>query len=141
MSPTGSRAFISLIMARRAGVRPQAPAHGDSMTTPLRVAVVGCGGIAQMMHLPTLAERPDLFAVTALADVNRATLEAVAGRYGVAAASTDYREVVGRDDVDAVLLLASGSHREPALAALAAGKHLFVEKPLGFGVAETAEIA
>jgi len=96
---------------------------------PLRVAVVGCGGIAQMMHLPTLAERPDLFAVTALADVNRATLEAVAGRYGVAAASTDYREVVGRPDVDAVL------------AALAAGKHLFVEKPLGFGVAETEEIA
>ena len=108
---------------------------------PLRVAVVGCGGIAQMMHLPTLAERPDLFAVTALADVNRATLEAVAGRYGVAAASTDYREVVGRADVDAVLLLASGSHRDPALAALAAGKHLFVEKPLGFGVAETEEIA
>jgi predicted dehydrogenase len=112
-----------------------------SVQTPLRVAVVGCGGIAQMMHLPTLAERPDLFAITALADVNRATLDAVARRYGVGAASTDYREVVGRPDVDAVLLLASGSHREPALAALAAGKHLFVEKPLGFGLPETEEIA
>jgi predicted dehydrogenase len=109
--------------------------------TPLRVAVVGCGGIAQMMHLPTLAERPDLFALTALADVNRATLDAVAQRYGVGAASTDYREVVGRPDVDAVLLLASGSHREPALAALDAGKHLFVEKPLGFGLPETEKIA
>ena len=113
----------------------------SSVQAPLRVAVVGCGGIAQMMHLPTLAERPDLFAVTAVADVNRATLDAVARRYGVAAASTDYREVVGRPDVDAVLLLASGSHRDASLAALAAGKHLFVEKPLGFGVAETEEIA
>ena len=28
---------------------------------PLRVGVIGVGGIAQMMHLPTLAERPDLF--------------------------------------------------------------------------------
>ena len=112
-----------------------------SIQGPLRVAVVGCGGIAQMMHLPTLAERPDLFSIGALADVSRATLDAVARRYGVAAASTDYREVVGRPDVDAVLLLASGSHREAALAALAAGKHLFVEKPLGFGVAETEEIA
>jgi len=111
------------------------------MTTPLRVAVVGCGGIAQMMHLPTLAERPDLFSVAALADVNPATLDAVARRYGVTAASTDYREVVGRADVDAVLLAASGSHRDVALAALAAGKHLFVEKPLGFGLAETEEIA
>ncbi len=113
----------------------------DPVQTPLRVAVVGCGGIAQMMHLPTLAERPDLFALTGLADVNRATLDAVARRYGVKAVSTDYREVVGRDDVDAVLLLASGSHRDSSLAALAAGKHLFVEKPLGFGVAETEEIA
>lgn len=113
----------------------------EPIQAPLRVAVVGCGGIAQMMHLPTLAERPDLFAVTALADVNRATLEAVACRYGVAAASPDYREVVGRPDVDAVLLFASGSHRDASLAALAAGKHLFVEKPLGFGLAETEEIA
>lgn len=112
-----------------------------SIQGPLRVAVVGCGGIAQMMHLPTLAERPDLFAVAAVADVNRATLDAVVRRYGVAVASLDYREIVGRPDVDAVLLFASGSHREPALAALAAGKHLFVEKPLGFGGAETAEIA
>src|SRR5438093_5249724 len=113
----------------------------SSVQAPLRVAGVGCGGIAQMMHLPTLAERPDLFAVTAVADVNRATLDAVARRYGVAAASTDYREVVGRPDVDAVLLLASGSHKAAALAALEAGKHLFVEKPLGFGVAETEAIA
>jgi len=112
-----------------------------SVQTPLRVAIVGCGGIAQMMHLPTLAERPDLFAITALADVNRATLDAVARRYGAVAASTDYREVVGRPDVDAVLLLASGSHRDAALAALAAGKHLFVEKPLGFGRPETERIA
>ena len=112
-----------------------------SIQAPLRVAVVGAGGIAQMMHLPTLAERPDLFAMTALADVNRETLEAVARRYGVAVAATDYREVVGRPDVDAVLLLSSGSHRDAALAALAAGKHLFVEKPLGFGLAETEQIA
>ena len=109
--------------------------------TPLRVAVVGCGGIAQMMHLPTLAERPDLFSIAALADVNRATLDAVARRYEVSASSTDYREVVGRADVDAILVLASGSHREAALAALAAGKHLFVEKPLGFGLPETEQIA
>ncbi|PYQ17249.1 MAG: hypothetical protein DMF80_01515 [Acidobacteria bacterium] len=114
---------------------------GPPMTSPLRVAVVGCGGIAQMMHLPTLAERPDLFAIAALADVNRATLDAVSRRYGVATAATDYREVVARPDVDAVLLLASGSHKEAALAALEAGKHLFVEKPLGFGVPETEEIA
>jgi predicted dehydrogenase len=107
----------------------------------LRVAVVGCGGIAQMMHLPTLFERPDLFQVVGLADVNATTLHAVGRRYGIATLATDHHELVARPDVDAVLVLASGSHREAVLTALAAGKHVFVEKPLGFSVEETEEIA
>ena len=111
------------------------------MSGPLRVAVVGCGGIAQMMHLPTLAERPDLFQIVGLADVNAATLHAVGRRYAIATLATDHHELVARPDVDAVLVLPSGSHREAVLTALAAGKHVFVEKPLGFSVEETEEIA
>lgn len=111
------------------------------MADRLRVGIVGCGGIAQMMHLPTLAERPDLFEIVALADVNRETLEAVGGRYSVAFLTADFRELVARPDVDAVLLASSGSHRDAATAALAAGKHLFVEKPLGFSLPETEAIA
>src|SRR6266581_2057220 len=111
------------------------------MSGPLRVGVVGCGGIAQMMHLPTLAERPDLFSIVALADVNGATLEAVGRRYAVGGLHLDFRELVSRADVEAVLLLSSGSHEGPAVAALQAGKHLFVEKPLGFSLEETERIA
>lgn len=111
------------------------------MRGPLRVGVVGCGGIAQMMHLPTLAERPDLFTIVALADLNRATLDAVGRRYGVGGLHLDHRDLVSRADVDAVLLLTSGSHEEAAVAALEAGKHLFVEKPLGFSLEETERIA
>lgn len=111
------------------------------MTSPLRVGVIGCGGIAQMMHLPTLAERPDLFAIAGLADVSRPTLDAVGRRYGVSVLCADFRELVARPDVDAVLLLASGSHFDAATAALEAGKHLFVEKPLGFSLRETEAIA
>jgi predicted dehydrogenase len=94
-----------------------------------------------MMHLPTLAERPDLFAVAGLADIDRAALDAVGDRYHVAYRTTDYRELVARPDVDATLVLASGTHRPFVLAALAAGRHVFVEKPLGFSLAETEEIA
>ena len=107
----------------------------------LRVGIVGCGGIAQMMHLPTLAERPDLFEITALADVSRPTLEAVGRRYKVNALFSDHRELVGRPDVDAVLLFASGSHKDAVTAALAAGKHVFVEKPLAFSLEEAEEVA
>ena len=71
---------------------------------PLRFGVVGVGGIAQMMHLPTLAERPDLFEITALADVSAETLEWVARRYGVKATTTDLRQLLSNPNVDAVLL-------------------------------------
>lgn len=111
------------------------------MTKPLSVGVIGCGGIAQMMHLPTLAERPDLFRIAGLADLSRATLDAVGDRYHVSFRTTDSRELIARPDVEALVLAASGSHREPALATLAVDKHLFSEKPLGFGRSELDEIA
>lgn len=111
------------------------------MSRPLRVGVVGCGGIAQMMHLPTLAERPDLFRIAGLAEIDRATLDAVGERYGVPVRTTDYRQLVRRGDVDAVLLANSGSHREATIASLQADKHVFVEKPVGFSLAETESVS
>jgi predicted dehydrogenase len=110
------------------------------MSKKLRVGVVGCGGIAQMMHLPHLAERPDLFEIRALADVKREVVDAVGQRYGVTERHTDPLAVINHPEVDAVLLLSSGSHRELAAASLAARKALFVEKPLGYGVRETEEL-
>jgi predicted dehydrogenase len=108
---------------------------------PLRVVVVGVGGIAQMMHLPTLAERPDLFHIVGLADVATETLQAVGRRYGVEVLSPDWRDVVARADPDAVLLLSSGCHRDAVLDLLSTGLPLFVEKPLAFSLQETEEVA
>ncbi len=108
---------------------------------PLRVVVIGVGGIAQMMHLPTLAERPDLFRIAGLADVSADTLQAVGARYDVEVLSPDWREAVARAKPDAVLLLASGCHREAVLDLLPGGLPLFVEKPLAFSLQETEEIA
>jgi predicted dehydrogenase len=109
--------------------------------SPLNVAVVGCGGIAQMMHLPTIAERPDLFRLAAVADVSAKTLEAVARRWSAPHATTEARSLFDRPDVDAVLLLSSGSHKELTVAALERGKHVFVEKPLAYDRAELREIS
>jgi len=108
---------------------------------PLRVGVVGCGGIAQMMHLPTLAERPDLFQIVALADLSTKTVNAVGDRYGVAKRFPCGRELAAQSDVEAVLLFASGCHREAVLGLLEARKPMFVEKPLAFSLPETEEVA
>ncbi|MBX7183947.1 MAG: Gfo/Idh/MocA family oxidoreductase [Vicinamibacteria bacterium] len=111
------------------------------MSGKLRAGVIGCGGIAQMMHLPTLAERPDLFEITAVADISEAVLNAVADRYRVAERSRDFRDVATSPNVDAVFVLSSGRHDAALEAAYAAGKHVFVEKPLGFGRPETERLA
>jgi predicted dehydrogenase len=98
----------------------------------LRVGVVGTGGIAQMMHLPTLWERPDLFELVAVADLDREVAEAVGRKYNVRHVHTSARDVIAQPEVEAVLLLASGLQKDAAMQALAAKKHVFVEKPLAF---------
>jgi predicted dehydrogenase len=55
--------------------------------------------------------------------------------------ATDYRELAPRSDLDALLLLASGCHREAALDLVRTDKHLFIEKPLAFSLEESEEVA
>ena len=105
----------------------------------LRVGVIGCGTIAQIMHLPYLRQLNDLFEISALCDVSRQVLDAMGEYYGVERRYTDYHELLMLD-LDAVLLLTSGSHAPPALAALKSGKHVLVEKPLCFTLAEADQL-
>jgi predicted dehydrogenase len=75
--------------------------------------------------------------LSAICGRDAAAVRAAADRHGWAAAVTDWREMVERDDVDLVDICTPGdSHAEIALAALAAGKHVLCEKPLANTVAE-----
>ena len=105
---------------------------------PLRVGVVGCGHIAQIMHLPFLAELPH-YHLTAVCDLSPKVVAAVGERFGVPFRTCDYLDLVSRDDVDAVAVLTM-EHADVAAAAAEAGKHLFIEKPLGFSLAEADRI-
>ncbi|QGH70021.1 Gfo/Idh/MocA family protein [Pseudactinotalea sp. HY158] len=68
---------------------------------------------------------------------NEAAATAAAGRLGWAEVETDWRRVVERDDVDLVDICTPGdTHAEIAAAALRAGKHVLVEKPMANSVAE-----
>jgi predicted dehydrogenase len=71
-----------------------------------------------------------------------AKVAAAAGKLGWAEYTTDWRDIVGRDDIDLVDICSPGdTHAEIALAALAAGKHVLCEKPLANTVAEAREMA
>lgn len=90
-------------------------------------------------HYPDLDVRCELIAA---ADVGESGRRRAVEELGYARAEQDWRAVVDDPDVDVVSVTAPNAlHREMALAVLAAGKALWVEKPVGRGLAETAELA
>ena len=105
------------------------------MTRRLKVGLVGAGVIAQVMHLNYLRELSDRYEIAAICDISADNAVNNAERYGVPKTFTDWREML-REPVDAVFILTSGSHAPIAIAAAEAGKHVLVEKPMCFSVAE-----
>ncbi len=108
----------------------------------LRVGVIGCGAIAQIMHLPYLRQLSDRYEIAALCDLSPELVESLGDYYHVSRRYTDYRDLLADDPsaVDAVLILTAGSHAPLALAALRAGKHVLVEKPMCFTLREADEM-
>ena len=108
---------------------------------PLGIAIIGCGGISLQNHLPGLALCPDV-RVTALCDNNPANLETARQQTGVQVTSTDYHDIVKRDDVHAVIIATPNiTHPPIAHAAIAAGKHVMSEKPLALNYADAKAMA
>ncbi|MDP3714463.1 MAG: Gfo/Idh/MocA family oxidoreductase [Mycobacteriales bacterium] len=96
----------------------------------VRVAVVGCGTVARTGHLPSLRLGGDAD-VVAFASRSARSAELARNAWGSGDATTDWRAAVARPDVDAVhVCVPNVLHHEVALAALRAGKHVLVEKPL-----------
>jgi UDP-N-acetylglucosamine 3-dehydrogenase len=95
----------------------------------LRFAVVGCGNAARRIHLPALrAEGVD---ITVFASRSRASAEALRDEWGEGVVAERWEEAVERDDVDAVVIAVPNSlHRDVAVAAATAGKHILVDKPM-----------
>jgi predicted dehydrogenase len=116
--------------------------HSVPPSRRLRVGVIGCGEVTQIIHLPTLAQLGDRFEVTALCDVDPGVLRAVGDAWGVASRCDDLHALVARADVDAVLVANPDAfHAEAVLAAIAAGKDVLVEKPMCLSPRECDEVA
>lgn len=107
-------------------------AHDDGPR--LNIAVVGCGNHAYRSLFPCLDYLP--VRLVATCDVRRERAERYAAHFGAAAACGSLAEVAARGDVEAVLI-AVGPQRHPELAceALAAGLHVWLEKPPAMDVA------
>jgi len=103
--------------------------------------VIGAGGFAEICHVPGLQSHPQA-EVVLLCGRNEGRRQAIAARLGVPETAGEFREVMQRADIDAVTITTPNvSHHEIALAALAAGKHVFCEKPLAMTALEAEAMA
>lgn len=95
----------------------------------IRIGVIGVGQIGKR-HVEEY-EQIDGAEVIAIADIDERQADWVSQFYGIPHAYTDFRELLQRDDIEAVdVCLHNNLHMPASVAALQAGKHVFCEKPM-----------
>ncbi|TYP72449.1 Gfo/Idh/MocA family protein [Paenibacillus methanolicus] len=105
----------------------------------IKVGIIGLGSISEL-HLQAY-RRIEGVQLVAACDLNGTRAEEKAGKYGIGKVYTDYRELLADSEVDAVSICTwNNSHAEISIAALRAGKHVLVEKPLCRTVEEAERI-
>ncbi|MDQ6751828.1 MAG: Gfo/Idh/MocA family oxidoreductase [Actinomycetota bacterium] len=119
---------------------------GQTPGRPLGIAAIGYAfmgkahsnawrNVAAYFDVPAFEQR-------VLVGTDAAKVAEAAARYGWAESATDWREVIAREDIDVIDICAPGwLHAEIAIAALEAGKHVLVEKPLANSLAESQAMA
>ncbi|MDQ1914189.1 Gfo/Idh/MocA family oxidoreductase [Paenibacillus sp. GD4] len=95
----------------------------------VNIAVIGAGSISEM-HLRSYHNNPQV-ELYAICDLNEERARTKAEKYGIPRIYTDYRELLADSEIDAVSICTwNNSHAPISIAALEAGKHVLVEKPL-----------
>ena len=109
---------------------------------PIRLGIIGTGLALERLHWPALRDLPERYTIAAFADTARGPAERFAAYSGASLAEyvADYRELLRRDDVEAVLVLVPIPLNLPITRdCLEAGKHVICEKPAGGDLAEGRE--
>ncbi|BBI35380.1 Gfo/Idh/MocA family protein [Cohnella abietis] len=105
----------------------------------IRIGVIGTGSISET-HLNAYSQNPNA-TISAICDLNEDRARQVATKYGASKTYTDYNALLADPDIDAVSICTwNNTHASISIAALKAGKHVLVEKPLCRTVAEALEV-
>ncbi|RWX68374.1 Gfo/Idh/MocA family oxidoreductase [Mesorhizobium sp. M4B.F.Ca.ET.089.01.1.1] len=107
----------------------------------IRVGLVGLGEVAQSIHLPVLADQRDRWVIAGIHDVSPSLVSLVTSEYPTAKAFESAEALIASPDIDAVFVLSSDdTHSRFVRAAIAANKHILLEKPACLTVREIDEL-
>lgn len=104
----------------------------ESSPSPVRLGLIGIGKHGEQSHLKSFANSSDTCTITAIADIDKKRMGQIAERFALEAYQTQHwQEVTSNENVDAVVIMTPDHlHTMQFMASIAAGKHVFCEKPL-----------
>jgi predicted dehydrogenase len=107
----------------------------------VRIGMIGCGTVACYGHLPALSGITDVVELVAVSDLSETRLAELKDKYGLDATYTDYRDLLARDDIEAIgMAVPLPNHHHVVMDAAQAGKHVFGEKPIAPTVEQGVEM-
>jgi predicted dehydrogenase len=106
------------------------------LTDQTKIAVIGLGGVAQLIHLPNILKVGNT-SLAAVAEINKSRLNTIADKFDIKERYTDYRELLAKNECDAVIIATpTSTHKDVAINCLKAKKNVLVEKPLARSYSE-----
>jgi predicted dehydrogenase len=107
----------------------------------VQVGMIGAGDVAQIVHIPTLLLLSRQFKLVTICDVSKRTAEHCATKFGIPRATTNPDDIYNDPNIDVVFVLTSDDvHASCGVAALKAGKHVMIEKPITLSLQAAQEI-
>lgn len=95
-----------------------------------KIAVVGLGSVAQLVHLPILSKLKDV-EITAVAELNKNRLDTVSAKFNIKDKFPDHKSLLENAEFDAAIIATpTNTHKDIALDFLDTGKNLLIEKPV-----------
>ena len=118
--------------------RQATTANGKRVTAP-RIAMIGCGAIAERYHLPGLAKLPGVIEHMVLVDRSAERMQLMADRFGIRRQASGLDDVIGEID-GAIVAVPPALHHPICMELLAHGVPVLCEKPLAESPAEGREM-